>query len=308
MNIILAGGSGLIGTHLVQRLHERGDSVILLTRKQQPIPRPSFSLTKFVLWDAVTVGAWSAEFEHADAVINLAGESIAAKRWTTKQKHRIIASRIVSTRAIVEAIHHAAYKPKVLLNASAVGYYGNVPDGDIMEQFPRGNGFLASVCEQWEREAMNAQQRDGVRVALLRTGIVLDANSGALQKLLLPFRYFLGGYFGNGTQWFPWIHIEDEVDAIIFALENFKIEGAINLAAPEIVRMKEFCSVLGTALHRPSWMPVPACILKFVLGEMAQPLLLDGQKVIPQKLTENGFTFKYPKLKEALENLLMQNR
>jgi uncharacterized protein (TIGR01777 family) len=306
MNIILAGGSGLIGKRLVQRLHERGDSVVLLTRKQQSISQPSIPFIKFVLWDAAAVSTWSAELETADAVINLSGEPIAAKRWTTEQKHRIIASRIISTRAITEAIHRAQHKPKVLLNASAVGFYGNVPDGDVTEKYPRGSGFLASVCEQWEREAVNAQ-RDGVRVALLRTGIVLDANGGALQKLLLPFQLFLGGYLGNGKPWFPWIHIEDEVSAIMFALENSKIEGAINLAAPETVQMKEFCSVLGMVLHRPSWMPVPAFALKLLLGELAQSLLLDGQKVIPQKLMENGFEFRYPKLKEALESLFKQN-
>jgi uncharacterized protein len=306
MNIVLAGGRGLIGKRLVQRLHERGDSVILLTRKQQSVSQPSIPFIKFVLWDAATVSTWSAELEVADAVINLSGEPIAAKRWTTEQKHRIIASRIVSTRAITEAIHRAQHKPKVLLNASAVGFYGNVSDGEVMEKFPRGNGFLAGVCEQWEREAVNAQ-RDGVRVALLRTGIVLDANGGALQNLLLPFQLFLGGYLGNGKQWFPWIHIEDEVSAIMFALENSKIEGAVNLAVPEIVRMKEFCSILGMVLHRPSWMPVPAFALKLLLGELAQSLLLDGQKAIPQKLMDNGFKFRYPKLQEALENLLKQS-
>jgi uncharacterized protein (TIGR01777 family) len=306
MNIVLAGGSGLIGKRLVQRLHERGDSVVLLIRKQQSVFQPSIPFIKFVLWDAATVSTWSAELETADAVINLSGEPIAAKRWTTEQKHRIFASRIISTRAITEAIHHTAHKPKVLLNASAVGFYGNVSDGEVTEKYPRGNGFLANVCEQWEREAVNVQ-RDGVRVALLRTGIVLDANGGALQKLLLPFQIFLGGYFGNGKQWFPWIHIDDEIEAIIFALENSKIEGAVNLAVPETVRMKEFCSVLGMVLHRPSWLPVPAFALKLLLGEMAQSLLLDGQKVIPQKLTENGYEFRYPKLKEALENLFKQN-
>ena len=307
MNIVLAGGSGLIGKRLVQRLHERKDSVVLLTRKRQPVSQPLFPFTKFVLWDAATVGAWSAELETADAVINLSGEPIAAKRWTTEQKHRIIASRIVSTRALTEAIHHAQHKPKVLLNASAVGFYGNISDGEVTEKFPCGNGFLAGVCEQWEREALNAQ-RDGVRVALLRTGIVLDVNGGALQKLLLPFKYFLGGHLGNGRQWFPWIHIEDEVRAIIFAVDHSKIEGAVNLAAPEPMRMKEFCSELGTVLHRPSWMPVPAFVLKWLFGEMAQSLLLDGQKIIPQKLLENGFAFQYQKLQEALENLLARKR
>jgi uncharacterized protein len=305
MNIVLAGGSGFIGKRLVQRLHERGDSVVLLTRKQL-ITQKSFPFAKFVLWDAATVGAWSSELKTADAVINLTGEPIASKRWTKEQKNRILTSRVNSTRAIVGAIHQAAHKPKVFVNASAVGFYGNVPDGDVTEKHPRGNGFLPGVCEQWEQEASTVQ-RDDVRIVLLRTGIVLDAKGGALQKLLLSFQLFLGGYFGNGKQWFPWIHIEDEVNAIIFAMENSKMKGAVNLAAPEIVRMKEFCSVLGTALYRPSWMPIPAFALKLLLGEMAQSLLLDGQKVIPQTLTDNGFQFTYPKVKDALENLLSQN-
>jgi hypothetical protein len=173
----------------------------------------------------------------------------------------------------------------------------------VTEADPKGQGFLADVCALWEAEALKVQEV-GVRVVLLRTGIVLDKNGGALQKLLLPFRFFIGGPMGTGKQWFPWIHIRDEVAAILFAMENERITGALNFAAPESVRMSEFCRILGKILQRPSWIHVPAFTLKLVLGDMAEPLLLHGQKMIPQKLIDAGFKFHFPTLEDALGELL----
>jgi uncharacterized protein (TIGR01777 family) len=191
----------------------------------------------------------------------------------------------------------------VLINASAVGYYGNVPEGAVTEINPRGAGFLADVCGQWEDEAMKAQAF-GVRVVLLRTGIVLDKNGGALKKFLLPFRFFVGGPLGNGRQWFPWIHVQDEVNAILFAMEHEQIIGPVNLTAPHSVRMSEFCKVLGKVLRRPSWFSVPGFILKIALGDMAEPLLLDGQKAIPKKLLDARFQFQFQNIEDALREMI----
>jgi uncharacterized protein (TIGR01777 family) len=193
----------------------------------------------------------------------------------------------------------------VLINQSAVGYYGNVPVLPVEEDHPAGNDFLSYVCTQWEGEARKAEEL-GVRVVLPRTGIVLAARGGALPRMLLPFKLFIGGPLGSGTQWFPWIHLDDEIGALIVALENDQLSGPVNLAAPESVTMKQFCTALGNALHRPSWVPVPGVVLKIALGEMAGPLLLGGQRVIPRKLQEAGYSFKFPKLDDALRDVVKQ--
>ena len=302
MRVVIAGGSGLIGRKLIEELLRAQHKVTVLSRRPENVYR-IFPAVHGEIWDAKTSDGLSSVLDGADAVINLAGEPIAAKRWTQTQMGRILSSRIASTQAIIGAINQTRNKPSVLLNASAAGYYGNVPECDVTEADPKGQGFLADVCALWEAEALKVQEV-GVRVVLLRTGIVLDKNGGALQKLLLPFRFFIGGPMGTGKQWFPWIHIRDEVAAILFAMENERITGALNFAAPESVRMSEFCRILGKILQRPSWIHVPAFTLKLVLGEMAEPLLLHGQKMIPQKLIDAGFKFHFPTLEDALGELL----
>jgi uncharacterized protein len=302
MKVILAGGSGLIGTALVKELLGRKHDLILLTRRN--LPENSRLPYKVVQWNPASEN-WMQFVDGADVVINLAGASIGAGRWTDSRKKEILESRTLTTRAIVNAISKSKTKPRVLINASAVGFYGNVPEGDVTEDHPMGEGFLPDVCEKWEAEALKVKQY-GVRIVLLRTGIVLDRNGGALQKLLLPFRLFAGGPVGSGDQWFPWIHLKDEISAIIFALENQSINGPVNLSVPQSVRMKEFCRTLGRVMHRPSWLSVPPVILKTMLGEMAQPLLLDGQKVIPQKLLDAEFRFEFPNLEAALKDILHQ--
>ncbi len=306
MRVIVAGGSGLIGRMLIDRLLQAHHDVILLSRSPEKIPINSTALHK-EFWDARTSNGLTSVLDGADAVINLTGAPLGAKHWTQIQKQRILSSRIESTHAIIGAIKKTGRKPSVLLNASAVGYYGNVPEGEVTESGLKGSGFLADVCELWEAEALKAQE-SGVRVVLLRTGIVLDKNGGALPKLLLPFHFFIGGPLGSGEQWFPWIHLQDEVSAILFAMENKHIAGPLNLAAQEPVRMLDFCRNLGKILHRPSSIQVPACILKCMLGEMAEPLLLQGQKIIPQKIIDTGFKFRFPKLEDALRDLLAQRR
>lgn len=253
-------------------------------------------------WDAEKDGPWSQSIDGAQAVINLTGEPIAAKPWTPHQKRLLLTSRINSTKAIVQAIAKAKIKPAVLINASAVGFYGNVPEGDVTEMNHAGEGFLADVCSAWEKEALKAADY-GVRVVLLRIGIVMEMGGGALAKMLPPFKMFAGGPLGSGKQWFPWIHRDDIVGAILFALKNPAISGPINLTAPTPVRMNEFCSELGRAMGRPSWAPVPGFALKLLLGEMSE-MLLNGQKVIPQKLLQAGYKFKYPDLRESLRTIL----
>lgn len=301
MKIVIAGGSGFLGRMLIERLTESNHSVVVLSRNPKTV-KHTLPKVEVESWDAASLGTWTQRVDGADAVINLTGESIAGKRWSKKQKDLISSSRVSSTRALVEAIDRAKKRPAILVNASAVGFYGDVPDGDVTEDHPKGNDFLADVCGRWEFEAKTAEKY-GVRVVLLRTGIVLDKNGGALQKLLLPFNLFIGGPLGSGKQWFPWIHLEDEVGAIAFALENKSLSGSINLAAPDPVTMRQFCSALGKAMHRPSWAPVPGFVLKAILGEMADSLLLGGQRAIPRKLLESGYKFRFPNLPEALADI-----
>jgi uncharacterized protein (TIGR01777 family) len=302
MRIVLAGATGLIGGRIVQKLVEAENEVVVLSRNPTKriglIPHP----IRFIQWDARTPGDWCGEFDRADAVINLSGESIGGKRWTTPKKNRILSSRVNSTKAIVDAIAASGRKPEVLVNASAVGYYGDTGGEDVLESHPGGSDFLADVCHQWESTA-RAAERFGVRVVLPRSGVVLDAHAGALKKFLLPFRLFVGGPLGSGNQWFPWIHLEDEVGAILFAVENAALAGPVNVVAPELATMREFCSALGRALKRPSWARVPAFLLKIALGEMSD-MVLKGQRTIPQRLLDAGYKFRFPRLDEALLDLL----
>ena len=298
MTIVLSGGTGFIGKALVKRLLEAGHTVMLLSRRPERSRQSGTESLQIISWDGRTLGAWVQGINGADAVINLAGETIAEKRWTAAQKAKILKSRIEATRALVSAIAQVKKRPSVLVNASAVGYYGDVESGDVTESHPKGKGFLADVCEQWEQEARKAEAL-GVRVVLLRTGIVLEKEGGALAKMLPPFKLFIGGPLGCGRQWIPWVHREDVIGAILFALERSRLSGAVNVTAPEPATMKQFCAALGKVIHRPSWAPVPAFALQVLLGEMSE-MLLTGQRAIPQKLETSGYRFRYPNLEETL--------
>ena len=298
MKIILTGGSGFIGSRLVERLAMKGHDVIVLTRDPSSLEIRKYSNVKAKQWDGKNSGAWSSEVDGADAVMNFAGESIGGKRWTSKQKEKILNSRIDATRALIDAMKQAKKKPGVLINASAVGYYGPVEEGEVMESHQPGNDFLAGVCKRWEQEAQAAEQL-GVRVVILRQGVVIDKGGGALEKMSLPYKMFVGGPVGSGRQWFPWIHRNDAVNIALFAAENISIAGPVNVVAPEIVRMKEFSKALGRAMHRPSVLPVPGFVLKVALGEMSE-MLLTGQRVVPARLTVAGYSFLYPQLDRAL--------
>jgi len=302
MRIVVIGGSGLIGKKLVHQLLKQQHEVILLSRSPDK-SKSIFPSVRAVYWDAKSDTILREIFQGNSAIINLSGESIASKRWTHTQKQKILSSRIESTRAIVSAIRTAKENPTVLLQASAVGYYGDTKEDEVTESHPRGSGFLSDVCEQWEAEALKAQE-SGVRIILVRTGIVLDTQGGALQKLLVPFRVYMGGPLGSGRQWFPWIHVQDEVRAILFSLEHESISGPINLSAPNPERMSDFCNTLGQIIHRPSWLPVPEIILKAAFGEMAESFLLLGDRVIPEKLLKAGFHFTFSTLESALRDIL----
>jgi uncharacterized protein (TIGR01777 family) len=299
MKVLIAGASGFIGSALVQRLSQRSDSVKLLSRKPQSPARGSN--TEWLLWEPGVPGGWEQSVDGADGVINLAGEGIAEKRWTERQKELIRSSRIDSTQAIVKAIAKAKEKPKFLINASAVGYYGSRGDETLSEDSTPGKDFLARLCVVWEEEAKKAQDH-GVRVALLRTGIVLAKGKGALAKMVTPFKLFVGGRLGSGKQWMPWIHIEDEIGLILFLIQNAAAQESFNATAPNPVTMDEFCKVLGKVLNRPSWAPVPASALTLLLGEMAD-MVLAGQRALPKAAEKLGYSFKHPTITEALQSL-----
>ncbi|MBI5215091.1 MAG: TIGR01777 family protein [Ignavibacteriae bacterium] len=303
MNIVIAGGTGFIGTALVESFIQSQHHVTLLSRSKhvQKHYLPSVVLKQ---WDGVTVGQWKDCINNSDAVINLSGELIAGKRWTANQKKNILESRINSTRVLVQAIKEAEQKPKVFVSASAVGYYGNVEQGEVTETHPKGNGFLADVCAVWESESQKATGF-GVRVVNPRIGVVVANDGGALPKLLMPFKFGVGGWLGSGKQWFPWIHRYDVVNGMLFAMENEQINGAVNFAAPESVTMKQFCQQLGNVLRRPCWAPVPSSILKLALGEMSE-MLLTGQNVVPAKLLDTGYRFHYPTLEHSLQSIFQE--
>jgi len=299
MKIVIAGGTGFIGKALVSRFRDQGHEIILLSRGEQS---KADSVLRFCPWDARTLGAWAGEFEAADAVINLAGAPIAEKLWTKKQKEIILGSRIQATHAIVQAIAQCERKPKVLINASAIGYYGDVPEGDVTETCPKGSGFLADVCDRWEKEAQGAE-KFGVRTVLLRTGMVLGKEGGVLSRMVPLFEFFAGGPLGSGRQWVSWIHREDMVGILFFALENNALSGPMNATAPHPLAMRDFCRALGKILNRPSWLPVPGFVLKLALGEMSE-MLLGGQRAIPQKLLGHHYAFRFSDLPEALMDIL----
>ena len=297
MQLVLTGASGFIGSVLCARLLQAGHSLVLLTHSAPA--DASTAGKRWIHWTPGTMGEWADAVAVADGVINLAGEPIAGRRWTDRQQQRLQQSRYDATRSIVQACARAQQKPKFLINASAVGYYGPHQDELLREDAPAGNDFLAKLCLGWEAEA-SAAEALGLRVVRLRTGIVLGPGGGALKKMVQPFKLFAGGYLGSGQQWMSWIHLDDEVNLILHLIANTSIAGPVNATAPNPVRNREFSQTLGRVLHRPCWLPVPAIALRLGLGKMAE-MLLTGQRVIPAAAQLSGFQFRYPNLKEALE-------
>ncbi len=301
MKIVLAGCTGFIGGSLTESLASDGHEIISLTR--DPGKYDGFKNVTYIKWDARAAGDWTKHINGADAVVNLAGEPLAEKRWTRYQKEWILNSRVESTKAIVQAIAATGSKPATLINASAVGYYGNVKTGEVDESHERGEGFLADVCLQWENEASKVVEF-GTRLVILRTGVVLEKDGGALKSMLSAFNSYAGGTPGSGKQWVPWIHREDVISAIKYTLANASLEGAINLSSPNPVTMKELATTIGRVIKKPMWAQVPSLVVKAALGEMAD-MLLTGQKAIPRKLTRVGFEFKFPQLAGALKDILL---
>lgn len=299
MNLVITGASGFIGSILTEQLSGQGHALVLLSRKP-PAERNS-ARKRWLSWQPGVAGEWQSAIDGSDGIIHLAGEPIAGKRWTSAQKELLRSSRLETTRALIGAIGKAKVKPKFLISASAVGYYGPRADDVLTEDSAPGNGFLAQLSIDWEAEANKAAEL-GVRVALLRTGIVLGKGQGALAKMVPPFKLFAGGRLGDGKQWFPWIHISDQVGLIKFIIDNDKAVGPFNATAPNPVTMAEFCKALGRTLNRPSWAPVPGGILSLILGEMAE-MLLTGQRAVPQAALRLGYRFKYPNVHQALESL-----
>lgn len=302
MKIFLTGGTGFVGSYLTRRLAQMGHQLTIVTRSPQKGRAALPGSVTLVQGDPTTPGPWQQSISEHDTIINLAGTSIFTI-WTARTRKSILESRILTTRNLVDAL--AGAKPgTVLLSTSAVGYYGGRSDDKLLdESSPPGNDFLAEVGRRWEAEALRAEEF-GVRVILCRFGIVLGRNGGALSKMVPAFKYFLGSPLGSGMQWFPWIHEEDLLRAMLFLCEKEHISGPVNLTAPDPVRNREMTRILAETLHRPVIMPtVPAFVLKAALGEFGQ-VLLQGQRAVPRRLTEEGFQFQFPTFKDAVTDLI----
>ncbi len=302
MNIVISGGTGFIGVRLCDTLSKAGHTVRVLSRNPHREKKSTDQL-QYIYWDPSNPVGLQPVIEEADAVVNLAGESIGTKRWTPARKKQILESRLQSTFALVSAITTAGKKPSVMVSTSAIGIYDHTKEAVYDESSETGSDFLAEVCTMWEREARKAEQ-ENVRVTIVRFGIVLGKSGGALQRMLLPFKLFAGGPLGSGKQWMQWIHIDDVVGIIRFALENENVSGVLNATSPNQVTNKEFSKVLGKVLRRPSFMPAPAFALRIMLGEMADTLLLNGQQVLPERTRELGYSFQYTDLEPALRNIM----
>lgn len=300
MKILVNGSTGLVGTALVSRLASEGQTVCRLMRPQSKSTvenKDGFN----VAWNPAT-GELGGAGVGADAVVNLAGASIAEGRWTGARKELLRTSRIDTTRALVNALAKMNARPRVLVSASAIGIYGNRGDELLTEESKAGSDFLSGVAKEWEAEAMKAEAL-GIRVVLARFGIILAREGGALPKMMLPFKFGAGGKLGSGKQWMSWVMLQDVIGILKSAIENASVRGAVNVAAPQAVQNAEFTKVLAKAMHRPAFFPAPAFALRLALGEMADALLLSSQRVAPQVLQKLGYRFVHSELASALNAL-----
>jgi uncharacterized protein len=294
MRVAITGATGLVGRSLVPKLLAAGHEVVVLTRNASTATQ-KFPQATVVQYRPLESGDWQRAIDGCDGVVNLAGEPIAEKKWTTEQKQILLDSRKIGTAKVVEAIEQASQKPKVLVNASAIGFYGSSETATFDESSGAGNDFLADLCQQWEQAAAATT----ARLVVLRLGIVLG-DGGALGKMIPAFRMFMGGPIGSGNQWFSWIHVDDVVAAIVQALTDEGMAGTFNATAPEPVRMKELSQKLGEAMGRPSWMPVPGFVLETMLGDGAV-VVLEGQQVLPKALIAKGFSYQHGAIASALK-------
>ncbi|MBK9164847.1 MAG: TIGR01777 family protein [Acidobacteria bacterium] len=295
MKALITGASGLIGTELQKALREKGWELLLASRSEPKDDR-------HIKW-TVEEGFRDEDLEQLeglDAVIHLAGENVAGLRWTDEKKKAIRESRVLGTRTLIDAFTKLKDRPKAFIAGSAIGFYGNRGDDEMTEASPAGDGFFPEVCRDWEAESRRAEDL-GIRTVLMRTGIVLSKDGGALGTMLLPFKMGVGGVVGSGKQWMSWISLEDQIRAILFVLENEKMRGAVNLTSPNPATNEQFTKTLGEVLYRPTFLPLPEFAVGMIFGEMGDALLLDSTKVLPKRLEDAGFEFKYPELKLALE-------
>ena len=299
--VVMGGGTGLIGRALAARLLETGKSVVVLSRRPEAATNLPVGV-EVAGWDGKSEAALAPVLSEVDAFVHLAGENIGAGRWTEDRKRRIRSSRVESTTALARAFEQCPSRPRVLLQGSAVGFYGARGNEPLAEDAPVGDDFLAGVCRDWEA-AGAAVAAAGVRRVIARTGVVLAAAEGALPKMLLPFKLFAGGPVGSGNQVVSWIHLADEVGALAHLLEDEGAQGVFNLAAPHAVSSRELARAIGKVMHRPSWVPTPGFALRLALGEMAT-LVLTGQRAVPARLQERGYEFRFPQVEAALRELL----
>ncbi|MBN8202493.1 TIGR01777 family oxidoreductase [Bacillus sp. NTK034] len=299
MRIAITGGTGFVGNALVKKFLEKKHEIFILTRNISD--KQHSKNLNYVQWLNDDDSPEDA-LEGIDVFINLAGESINSGRWTEERKKRILNSRITATKEVLRIISRLEEKPYTLINASAVGYYGTSQTETFTEASRKsGTDFLAETVRRWEEEASKAEEFE-VRTVFCRFGIILEKNDGALPRMAFPYKLFAGGTVGTGSQWVSWIHLDDAVNGILFCIDQGQLQGPLNFTSPYPVTMKEFGQILGKVLNRPHWMPAPGFALKIALGEMST-LVLEGQKVLPEKLQSLGFDFLYPDLKAALDDI-----
>lgn len=301
--VIVTGATGFIGKSLCVLLAEEGFEVVVLTRNIAKGKEAFGDQATAAEWDGKSAIGWLDYAEGAYAIINLAGENIASGRWTPQKKESILQSRLRAAQAVVEAVQSVSKKPRVVVQASAVGFYGSSEDEVKDESSAPGKGFLTEVTKEWELSTRAVEDFD-VRRVVIRSGMVLGSSGGALLPLVKPFRFFVGGPLGNGRQWLSWIHLRDEVNIIHFLLKREDLHGVFNLTAPHPLLQKDFARLLGKTLGKPSWFPAPGFMLRIALGQMADEMLLASQKVVPKRLLEAGYRFLYPEAELALQDIL----
>jgi len=301
MKIVVTGATGFIGRALCNELAKE-HNIIAFTRRPEKASVLFGKPVDIVKWNPNTLDGWEKSLDGSDAIVNLAGTNLVSGRWTKKLKAEILDSRIKASKALIQAVEYSKTKPKAIITASAIGFYGDRADEELDEESKAGFGFLAGVAQKIEKCSREFENL-GLRSVVIRTGIVLGSSGGALPKMRIPLKFYLGGYWGSGEQWMSWISLTDEIAAIKFLIENLNFYGAFNLTSPEPIQNRHFFQVFAKVLKRPYWLPIPAFVLKVMFGQIADELFLAGQRVCPAKLIDAGFEFKYPELKKLLESI-----